>query len=272
MKDTDFNINTGDRPRLAWVNVDLIMTDNNYQRDLVSARVKKILKSFSWRYFQPVTLAPKSDGTYAVLDGQHRVEAAKLHPTVSEVPASIIEASCVRDEADTFVKVNTERSSVSTIDRFWAGLVASDDDALSVQRVVTAANCQIAPATGVLKPRMTNAVGAVSRAIRNYGDKAVIDTMKTICAAWPEDGKALKGTIITGLSRVLRANPDADLDHITHVLKDQDMATFTANAEAIRKISGGTADTAIAKTIIEQYNRSKRKKLELVRKDQGGQS
>lgn len=249
------------KPELAWVKVEKIICDNNYQRDIVSSRLRKILKEFNWRYFQPVTLSPQDDGTYAVLDGQHRVEAARLHPDLDEVPAIIVVMDGLREEADTFVKVNTSRTAVSAIDKYYAGLIAEDPTALMIKRVCDRAGCGIAYAQGKEKAGQTNAVTAVGRAANAYGEKATAEAMRLLSEAWPKDKRALKGTLINGLARVIRCNDGCDLDHMCAVLRKQDLETFTANFEAIRKIAGGSAEVAIAKTLAEQYNRGKRVNL-----------
>jgi hypothetical protein len=77
----DINRNVGELPELTWVDVDLIDVDESYQRDADGRRVGRILESFRWDHFGAVVLARKPDGRFAVTDGQHRVKAAKLHPS-----------------------------------------------------------------------------------------------------------------------------------------------------------------------------------------------
>ncbi|WP_319414394.1 DUF6551 family protein [uncultured Cohaesibacter sp.] len=256
----DFEIlDPGGAPPLEYVPVDMIETDHQYQREAIPSRIRKILRDFDWRYFQPVTLTYHPDrGKYTVLDGQHRVEAIRLHPYIQRVPAAIIRAETLQQEADAFVKINTERSKVNTIDRYHAGLTAEDPNALMVKRVLDKANCAVVESQGQVKPRLTNAVTSVIRSCSSFGEDATSQACLAIADAWPQDGKALKGTLIRGIARVFYGNPECDIERIKRILREQDIGSLATLAEAMRKITGGSADMAISKTIVETYNRGKR--------------
>lgn len=256
------NREIGAVPHLAMVPVEAIQVDNSYQRDVVPLRVRRILKAFRWRDFQPVTLADQGDGTYCVIDGQHRVHAARLHPDVSAVPAAIVDlAGSKRDEAASFITINNERTAVTAVDRYWAGLEAGDPDAMRVCTVLSEAGCDVVPAMGQSSPGKTNAVGALFRAVKVNGDGAVIRALTIMRTAWPHDPTALKGVIIRALSRVVKHSDDLNDQAMTAVLARQSHADISAHAEAIRKIGGGSSETLIARVLTEQYNKGRRTKL-----------
>ena len=102
---------------------------------------------------------------------------------------------------------------------------------------------------------MTNAVGAIERAVNHFGEKAVRRALLTIRNAWPSNAKALRGTLISALARIIEMNDKLDDDRLVKVLRPQGYAEMTAHAEAFRKLSGGSAETALARTITELYNR-----------------
>lgn len=255
-----FKVNTdiGPRPELQWIPVEKIIVDSNYQREIVPYRAKKILKDFQWRYFQPVTLAAHPDGTYSVYDGQHRVKAAELHPLVKEVPAMVVTLANSEEEADAFVVVNRERTSISPIDAYWAGLHAENPEMLRIKRVLDRAGCEIVSAYGDRAVNKTNAVTAVSRSIKYYGDEAVRRSLQMIRRVWPNQIGALRGVWISSLAHIYRDFP-LDDDRLAAALSRQSMFEITASAEAIRKISGGSAEKSICQTIITVYNRGKKK-------------
>lgn len=249
----------GTPPRLDWVPISLIDVDSSYQREISGRRAHDIAMRFCWRDFGAVILAPRTDangkGRYFVTDGQHRVAAARLHPQVTEVPALIVDAGETDAQAANFLAVNRDRRAVTTIERHWAGITARDPDALRVQAVVEAAGCEIAPAMGIARPHMTNAVTALHRACSRYGDNATRLALQTLRRAWPDNDRALKGTLITALARVIEVNPGIDLARLAAKLSDMGQGEISANAEALRKISGGTAETVLARAITEAYNR-----------------
>lgn len=255
---TSINRDIGARPDLKWVPVDQINVDRNYQRDIKPLRVKQILAEFSWKKFGALQLSQQPDGSFNVFDGQHRHAAAKLHPDVDEVPAVIIHAEDGRDEAEAFLGVNVNRTAVTPIERYWAGLEAGDPDMMAVCSVLEEAGCEIVQAQGLVAVGKTHAVHAISRAIKRSGEEAVTGALKILREAWPADKSALKGTLITSLARILKNNPDMSTNRMVEVLRGTDLSGLSADAEAIRKIAGGDATTSITRTLTEVYNRGLR--------------
>lgn len=231
----------GQKPELLWVDIDKIRVDRNYQRDIRANRVAQILREFTWAHFQPVMLAEQPDGTFTVFDGQHRVAAARAHPLIDQVPAAVVrlEASC--EEAGAFLGVNTNRTAVSTVEKYHAGIEAGNADMMAVCSVLDEAGCEVIAALGV-KPaaNKTAAVTAIQRAIRTYGDAAVTEACRTLVAAWPKDTGALHGVMIQALARLYRNNRNIiSRERMTTKLHSKDRRILTADAETIRKIGGG---------------------------------
>lgn len=255
----EINLNIGARPTLEWVDVDHIDVDKNYQRDIKNGLVARILAKFSWRKFGAICLTLKPDGRYNVVEGQHRWTAAKLHPHITSVPAVIVDASSMASEAESFLAINRDRVAVTAIEQYWAGLAAGNVDDMAVAEVLKAAGCDVVPESGHYRPHLTNAVGALSRAIKRYGAGSTRRALLVLRAAWPNDNRALAGTIITALARIIRANgKTVSDDELARAIQSQTRAGLTAHAEGFRKLSGGSAETALTKAITELYNKGKR--------------
>ncbi|MCB1516108.1 MAG: hypothetical protein KDJ19_00615 [Hyphomicrobiaceae bacterium] len=257
----EINQAIGARPSLEWVPVERIRVDHNYQREIRPALVERILANFGWDHFGAVVLAPQPDGTFHVTDGQHRVKAAALHPDISEVPALVIAADGTNAEAKNFLIINRDRQAVNAVDRYWAGIAASDPDCLHMAGVLKQAKCDVVPSLGEIGVGLTSSVHALQRALARHGDKAVIDALNIIRRAWPDDAKALRGTLIQALARLHRTNSNLDRDRLRGVLAGQSFAQLTAHAEGFRKLSGGSAETALSKTISELYNKGLSKNI-----------
>lgn len=253
----EINRDIGPTPRLDWVDVAAIRVDENYQRKLKQARVKQILRDFNWAHFQPVMLAEHGDGTFTVYDGQHRVAAARKHPDVEAVPAMIVELVQDFEEAQAFLGVNVNRTAITTVEKYWAGIEAGDPDMMAVCAVLEEAGCDVVPpATKSAAPGLTSSVSAVDRAIKRYGDQAVTDACQTLREAWPKDAHALNGALIQALARLYRNNRQMmDRNRMVQKLIAKDRKILTADAEAMRKISGGDAVASLSKTLVEIYNR-----------------
>ena len=247
----------GAKPRLEWVSVDEITVDRNYQRDLRPRRISQILKDFNWSRFEPVMLAEKNGG-YNVYDGQHRVEAAKLHPLVDKIPALISTIANMRDEAAAFIDVNRNRTAVSSIEKYHAGIEAGDPDMMAVCSVVGEAGCEIAQFQGDIGTNKTNAVVAVSRAIGTNGDQPVVAALTTLREAWPEDKNALMGVLINAISGIFRNNKTISKPRMVDILAAMSRKELAGDAETMRKISGGTAEANIRRVIVAKYNQGQR--------------
>lgn len=256
---SEINQDIGARPDLAWVAVDRIDVDSNYQRTIRNNLVERILKKFSWAKFGAVVLSRKENGRYMVVEGQHRWKAATLHPDVTEIPAVIVEHEDVKSEAESFLAINRDRQAVSSVEQYWAGLTAGDDKAIAISRVLQAAGCDVVPERGAYKPNLTNSISSIDRCLSRYGFGATRRALLVIRAAWPDDAHALRGTLITAIARIIRSNEKTIEDPaIVAAIRNQSLAQMTAHAEGFRKLSGGTAETALAKTIAELYNKGKR--------------
>lgn len=252
---SEIKMDVGSRPKLDWIDVTLVDVDHNYQREVDGKSVAKILSNFRWDHFGAVVLAPKPDGRFNVTDGQHRVKAALLHPEVSHIPAMIVDLDGTAKEAENFLVINRGRRSVNTIEIYWAGLASQDPHTLQVKAVLDQAGCEVCAAHGDYRVGHTMAVTAIGRSISRYGAEQTIDALKIVRAAWPKDSKSLRGSLITALARIFKASDKVDRDRLAKILAPKSFVELTAHAEAFRKLSGGSADTVLARTIAELYNR-----------------
>lgn len=249
----------GEKPELLWVPLDLIDVDHRYQRELRKALSSRIAKHFEWRKFGAVVLSRKEDGRFNVVEGQHRVEAARQHGGIVDVPAVVVVNDGRQGEADTFVAINRDRLAVTSIDQYWAGVEAGHPVAMAVKKVLDSTGCGVVPANGHYKPNLTNAVTAIDRCLKNYGEGPTRRAVLAIRKAWPNEEKALRGTLITAMARVIKANlKTIDDDEMSRSIENQSFAQMTASAEAFRKLGGGSAEAALSKTLVELYNRGKR--------------
>lgn len=251
------NMHTGSPPRLDWVPIAKIRIDEAYQRQLKKSRVAQILRDFNWAHFQPVMLAEHEDGTFTVFDGQHRVEAARQHPNVKDVPAAIVAFDEAYQEAGAFLGVNVNRSTITNIERYYAGIEAGDADMMAVCSALEEAGCEVVEAGKYTPaPNRTAAVSSVSRAVKTYGETAVTAACLTLRKAWPKDARALNGSLIFCLARLYRHNSKViDRERMTQKLVAKNRTLLVADAEQLRKIAGGDAMASLTRALVEMYNR-----------------
>lgn len=159
----------GEVPVLDWLDVNLLDVDPLYQRPEDEKRVNKIASGFRWDRFGALVVAPKEGGRYSIIDGQHRARAAQLHPGVSLVPAVIITADGVSEEAASFVGINAERKNTSALELFFAHLATGDEDAETVRQVCDRAGIRIPKHPQTYKPGDCIAVAAIQSLVGRRG-------------------------------------------------------------------------------------------------------
>jgi hypothetical protein len=171
----------GEVPALDWIDKTLITVDPLYQRPLDAERAATIARSFSWQSFGALVVAPAGDG-YHVTDGQHRLEAAKLHPKVTHVPAVIVQAETVQDKAGVFVAVNRDRKNVSALELFFAELAAGDERATQTLKLCQRVGLRFPKYPGNFKPNDTIAVTQIGSLVNGYTDNRVIEFLTVAVA------------------------------------------------------------------------------------------
>lgn len=138
------DVDAGAAPQLAWLEIDSLVVDETYQRDLKPGNVKtirKIARNFRWSMFSPVFVSPVEGGKYAIIDGQHRTHAAALCG-FSQVPCQIVPMSGA-EQAAAFAAVNGMVTKVTSWQIFKAALAAGEDWAIDAQNCARAGNCQL---------------------------------------------------------------------------------------------------------------------------------
>lgn len=173
----------GELPVVDWVPKGLIDVDHQYQRPEDTARAAKIASSFSWAKFGAVVLVPDGD-RYKVIDGQHRVSAAKLHPLVDHLPAVIMPAvKGVAAEATSFIGINAERKAVQGLELYHARLAAGDEDARTIANVAAKAGVSVPRYPGAKNPRETIAVSVLQAIIGRHGAMRARECLETLAKA-----------------------------------------------------------------------------------------
>ncbi len=259
----------GQRPLLEWLDLDGLSVDHAYQRPITKAserRIRKMVREFNWRDFTPLVVTPiNEDGDFAVIDGQHRLEAAKLHPLVNEVPCYIVHADTLEEQAEGFLGINTGRVPISAVEAHFALVAKGDRSAIHIAEICRLASVTVSRShkrSDQLPPGHTTAVGAIREAIAKFGEGATRKALDAIMLAHAETSGALSANLITALAGLYRQHDDEiDEEHLVTVLADIDPGQLMADAKAYRKIQGGTVRDALRIALMTAYNKGARGKL-----------
>jgi hypothetical protein len=204
----------GPAPQLNWISTDKFVVDATYQREIGKrgrANVQHIAEHFDWSKFAPVIVAPVEGGRYAIVDGQHRTTAAMLRG-IEEVPCQIVQADRAQ-QAAAYAAVNGNITKTTAQQLFHARLAAGNKDAQALADVCAAAGVEILRrnlSISTAKAGQTQAVGALTRCLRDYGRETLITALQ--CITETADGNAgfVRATIIEGLCHALNGSPWRD--------------------------------------------------------------
>lgn len=246
----------GPLPQLGWLSIDVLVVDHSYQREARGVLVQKIIRDFSWRAFQVITVTPIDHYKYAVIDGQHRVIAARLHPTIDQVPCCIVKALETKEQAGLFIAVNSIRANVTSVQMYWAGIAAEDVAYLSLAELFARVGLTVVSTDRVVLPPLSiSSISTVLRAIKHTGDDATELALKTIVEAQPETRSAFGGNLIMALSQLYRDNTKViNFAHMVDIISTRDLAKLNIDCLSYRKTMGGSTEAAMRDVLVRAYN------------------
>lgn len=218
----------GRRPSLENRTIAELRIDPSYQRSVETgasqALIRRIAQHWDWGLFQPLVVARRDDGTFWVVDGQHRLAAARLRNDMYDLPCVVTQYASAGDEAATFVALNVQRRPLSALDLFNAAVTANDESATEIALMISAAGLALAPHTNstAWKPGMVANIAGIQAAHRTHGKKATARALRVLAVAFEGQVLVYAGTIFPGIARLI-AETAADLE-------DQLLASVLAGA------------------------------------------
>lgn len=248
----------GTPPTIEWRSVDDLAVDSHYQRAAEAAMVQKIAAAWDWRLCAPLTVSRRIDPPgFFVIDGQHRLEAAKRRGDIPHLPCIISTFGSIAEEAGCFVAVNTSGRRVTPLDTFRAQLAAGDERAVEVSEIIHAAGLTIARHTNhtAWKPGQIAAVSGVRGAVVNYGPTVTRQALDTIAHAWPDEVLQYAGAILSGLYRLF-AKPPAGFDgtRFNDVLRSRRQSDWFSACLRRQAKHGEMRESAMHYALLDAWN------------------
>lgn len=123
-----------DNERLTFrrLSVEDLNVDSSYQRKLRS--IKFLVENFNSLYFGVLVVGRRSDGSFYVVDGQHRFRAAeKVGQKV--IPCMVFDSEGSKHEAHVFTQLNNH-TKVQAVDKFLANLIAGCSKERAIQNLL----------------------------------------------------------------------------------------------------------------------------------------
>ena len=251
----------GQAPQLRWIDIEQLVVDPAYQRDIGGAGKKnigKIAREFEWARFSPVIVAPHGKDRFVIVDGQHLTTAAALREH-KKVPSQIIAADTAK-QALAFAAINANITKMSTMQLHAARVAAGDPAAVRLKKVCEAGGVRLLRSAYTVKDMKVGdamAVVQLRQALDRYGEKALRISLQCITRTRDGNPGMVRGLLVLALCAALESRADW-LGHpeIVKAFQDFDFRkAFTQAGQSAGGFSRSAFATSLGMLITEFLNK-----------------
>ncbi|WP_370179928.1 DUF6551 family protein [Alteriqipengyuania sp.] len=227
----------GRMPVLQFMPPAELAIDGSYQRSIEAresqALIRRIAQHWNWDLCQPLVVsrrAGENGGGLFVIDGQHRLAAARLRGDIAQLPCVVIDYASAGDEAASFVHLNQQRRPLGALDLFKAALASEDEEARAIMAALGEAGLSLAAHGNHIawKPGQLAIIGGIQRSWRREGARVTSEALQVLGAAFAGTILQYAGTVWPGIVAVCAEQMAEDRD-----FPAGDFAKFTAELGAI---------------------------------------
>lgn len=200
----------GNMPTLQFLLLSQLEVDETYQRSIDNpgsqSMIRAIARSWNWDLCQPLFVARRNDGRMYVVDGQHRLAAARVRGDIAQLPCIIALTDGVSKEAKLFSEFNRRRRPPSALDLYFSDLAAGDPIAADINVALQAAGLTMSKHSNLssFKPGVLMNIAGLRRVRQVHGQDVLALSMLAISKAWPGQRLGYIGTLFPGIAEIYR--------------------------------------------------------------------
>ena len=262
-KATNVNVVSISRARTKYQRVPVQdLYYGGYQRGLRPTWVAKIAKDFNEGLIG-VLIVSYRDGRYYVVDGQHRLEAAKK-VGIEDVICQVHTGLTYEEEANLFREYNRQRKGLSAHDMFKAALEAKDPIAIDIMNLVDKYDFKL-PLYSAKVDNYITATAAVQSIYKRIGSSGFERLLKLLRDTWNGERSSLERNFMNGLSLFIKLHSD-EFDDEEFIKKLSKVSPESILREGRLDAKFSTASktmTPYAKVIWYNYNKGKQEQNKL---------
>lgn len=247
---------------LRNINKHVLQVHPAYQRSCTNSKVTAIAAAWSWIACSTIIVGHRG-GDYWVIDGQHRVLAARKRADITDLPCVVFETDGISQEAKGFLDANTMRKAVNSIDKFHAAIAAGDETAVFVSNLFE--ELEIMPSQYAKTGKQIKSVGFVmAKAIENRADiEVVIRFTAKLCENHP-----ISERILSALTYIYQSGLDIREPRLSaRIMKIGPAGLLKAANKAAAYFAAGGAKVW-ATGVIDEVNKGLRTKYEIGANDE----
>lgn len=248
----------------TMVPVGELSVDRQVQRSTVDFRkVERLKKTWNPNAAGLIVVSQRNAVDKIVIDGMHRYLAyAQLTDNQGEMLAQVFTGLSLEEEAQLFLDTNYGNQP-TLLDKFRVRVVARDDVAVSVNRMVRAYGWDISnnAANGNV-----SAVGALER-IYKIGEALELEphllqsTIMVITHAWGQERGGAQAVILEGIAALIAENDvNLDLKRLETALKTYPGGPLGLHTDAtsLAALKQGKVSMAVAIQVTDHYNKGRK--------------
>jgi hypothetical protein len=253
----------------------VLLVDPEYQRSLNKDRAARIAREFNPRQFGYLKVS-RRDGNYYVIDGQHRLAAAKILGYTS-LPCNVCDGLSRQTEADDFRAQQDNMTRIHTRDQFKAAVTANDEESVSIAKTVADYGYALQGlGLGTKDADCICSIGTLQRIVRGSADgfKVLDLTLYLVRMTWDGQNKATHGFVLGGTAAFVKRFVGKDFNYENFVKQlSGELVAIIANYEAEKYDhhiqSENRLDKLFSNLLAKQYNKglASRSKQRLVWED-----
>jgi hypothetical protein len=263
---TKFEPARGSLPVLQYCSPEQLQIDEQYQRSLETDRseslIRRIAAHWDWGLCQPLFVARRGDGGLFVVDGQHRLAAARLRADIWQLPCVVTGFDTPAAEAEAFVQLNQQRRPLTQLELFKAALASGDPEAKKVVQILERNGLRLANSTNNQSMKVGDVanIAGLRTCLRVHGELALDMSSAVLAKSWPGQVLRYAGSIFPGIAAVvsdeirLRATREEIVAGLSSLLSPRDQAHwFRKFAVAISQNTNLKRSTAAINVIREAW-------------------
>lgn len=199
----------GSLPVLQYCTPDQLQIDPDYQRGIEAGPsqtlIRRIAMHWDWTLCQPLMVARRSHGALYVVDGQHRLAAAKLRGDIWQLPCVVTAFPDAAGEAAAFVALNQARRPLQRLDVFRAALAAGDEDAKTILAAIEEAGLKLSGSTNnrAIAVGAISNVGGLQACLRSHGQPVLQGSLEVLHASYGHEVLRFAGTLFGGIAAIV---------------------------------------------------------------------
>ncbi len=244
-------------PKVMDLSLSVLIVDPDVQRRIDLRRVARMAADFQPQALGTITVSRRGDGSYHIIDGQHRKEAAKEARGDSfKISSRVFEDLTIQEEAELFRLLNATVKP-KAFDGFRVRIIEGESVAVHVTDTLKRHGFELGRGA---RDGMFEAVAAAERIYR-LDPNALDRALGTITHAWGRVHSAVDTRIVDGLGSVWFRYGDAiDGEALAQKLARYPSGPdgLVGNARGMAKMGNVQVHAAMAELIVGIYNSGRR--------------